>query len=183
MVTAILVLLPLSSASAQDDDIEAAAASSSYLPDVVEIGPEWVELRRYGLDLPTDIFREGAAAVYAGPDGARVIVLVYLTTDSRVAVRQSWEETTSTFDSLRFDLASNYDYDQIERLDVMAPPDGCVEAKRAEGTDDKYGFLAGLTMCAIDPDTIVLAVASGTVLELTGYQASDAIIDLAIAAQ
>lgn len=169
-------------AAAQDDEIEAAPASSSFLPDVVEIGSDWTETRRYGLDLPTDIFREGSAAVYAGPAGARVVVLVYLTTDSRVAVRQSWEEATKTFDSYRYSVATNYDYEQIGRLDAMEPPEGCVEAKRAEGTDDKFGFQAGVTMCAIDPDAILLVVVSGTALELAGYQASDAIVDLAIAA-
>jgi hypothetical protein len=176
-----IVMNPLPS-FAQEDELVPAAASSSYLPDVDSFGADWVEVNRFGLEVPTDIFREGTSAVYAGPDGARVAVLVFLVTDDRIAIRQSWEEATDTYDSYRFNVATNYDFSQLERLEAIEPPPGCVEAKRAEGTDNYFGFLAGVTMCAIDPDVIILAATSGEVAGDSGYRASDAVIEMAIAA-
>ncbi len=156
--------------------VAAGKASSAYLPDVAVFGKGWEETDRAGLDVPSDIFREGSYAVYGGPAGARIVVLAYLATDSRVAVRQSWETATEQFDRSRYTLASNYDYEQAERLEALEPPAGCVEAKRAEGSDDQFGFTAGLTMCAVDPDAIVIAMASGEVGGESGYAASDAVI-------
>ena len=163
-------------------ETEATPASSAYLPDATALGTGWSELDRFGLEVPTDIFQEGSRASYTGPDGSRVVIAVYLPTEDRVAIRQSWEETTDTFDSLRYRVAGNYDYSQIDRLEALTPPDGCVEAKRAEGTDESYGVIAGLTMCALENDAILLAVASGSVLDESGYRAADAVIQLAISA-
>lgn len=165
----------------EDDELEPSAASSSYLPAVGGFGQGWVEVNRFGLEVPTDIFQEGSSAVYAGPDGVRVAVLVFLVTNDRVAIRQSWEEATGTFDSYRYNLAANYDFSQLERLEGLEPPPGCVEAKRAEGTDNYFGFLAGVTMCAIDPDVIVIAATSGEVAGDSGYGASDTVIGMSIA--
>ncbi len=157
--------------------VAAGKASGSYLPDVSVFGNGWEETDRAGLDVPSDIFREAAYAVYGGPLGARIVVVAYLATDTRVAVRQSWETATEQFDNSRYRLASNYDYEQAERLEALEPPTGCVEAKRAEGSDDQFGFTAGLTMCAVDPDAIVIAMVSGEVEGESGYAASDAVID------
>ncbi|MBA2519284.1 MAG: hypothetical protein H0V24_06435 [Chloroflexia bacterium] len=168
-------------AIAQDEDLAASPASSSYLPEVSGFGDDWFEVNRFGLEVPTDIFQEGSSAVYAGPNGARITVLVFLVTDDRVAIRQSWEEASDTFDSYRYNVATNYDYSQLERLEAMPPPAGCVESKRAEGTDNYFGFLAGVTMCAIDPDLIVIAATSGDVSGDAGYRASDSVIEMAIA--
>ncbi len=155
---------------------EAGKASSAYLPDAGVFGEGWTETDRAGLDVPSDIFREASRATYAGPSGSRIVVIAYLTTDTRVAVRQSWETATEQFDSSRYALASNYDYEQAERLEALDPPTGCVEAKRAEGSDDQFGFTAGLTMCAVDPDAIVITMVSGAVEGESGYAASDAVI-------
>lgn len=109
-------------------------------------------------------------------------MIVLLTTDSRVAVRQSWEEATETFDSYRYRLAGDSDYSLQERLEAMEPPQGCVEAKRAEGRDGEFGYTAGVTMCAIDPDVVLLAAASGELTNIEGFGASDAVVAEAIAA-
>lgn len=182
MLFILLVGAPSMTALAQDEDIEPKPASSSFLPDAIEIGDDWVEIRRYGLDLPTDLFREGSAATYGGPQGARIAVLAFLTTDTQVAVRRSWEAATERFDSYRYAVASDYDYGQVEVIDAMPPPPGCAESRRAEGTDDKFGVVAGLTMCAIDPDVIVIVVVSGEAMGTTGTDASDTMISLSVAA-
>lgn len=161
---------------------EAGPESGRFLPDATAFGSDWSQTDESGLEVPSDIFREGSIGVYAGPSGARIAILAFLATDSRVAIRQSWEEATEWFDRYRYALAENYDYQQLERLEAMEPPPGCVEAKRAEGTDSRFGFTAGVTMCAIDPDVIVLAVASGDVRDNSGFAASDEVIAAAIAA-
>lgn len=182
MIAVLLIGISSITTHAQEDELEPKPASASYLPDATEIGTEWIELRRYGLDLPTDLFREGSAATYVGPHGARIAVLAFLTTDTQVAIRRSWEAATERFDRYRYAVASDYDYGQREVIDAMPPPPGCAESRRAEGADDEFGVFAGLTMCAIDPDVILIVVVSGEVMGMTGTDASDAITDLSVAA-
>ncbi len=184
LVATVGLIWPWSAVGAQQETptVAAGKASGAYLPDVAAFGKGWEETDRAGLEVPSDIFREGAYAVYGGPAGARIVVLAYLATDSRVAVRQSWETATEQFDRSRYELASNYDYQQAERLEALDPPAGCVEAKRAEGSDAQFGFTAGLTMCAIDPDAIVITMVSGEVEGESGYAASDAVIGEALKA-
>jgi hypothetical protein len=177
------VLVPSVTVAQETPLPEAGAQSSRYLPKATAFGTDWKLTDTTGLQVPSDIFREGSRAVYGGPNGARVAVLVLLATDARVAVRQSWEEATKTFDQYRYALAEHYDYTQSERLDAMDPPSGCVEAKRAEGQDERFGYTAGITLCAIDPDIIVLAAASGDVAKENGYSASDQVILAAIKAE
>jgi hypothetical protein len=63
----------------------------------------------------------------------------------------------------------------------LPPPPGCAEAKRVEGIDEQDTFPTGVTLCAADPDLILLAVASGAIGDETGYRAADAVIATAIA--
>lgn len=161
---------------------EAGPATGRYLPDASVFGQGWSQTDLGALQVASDIFQEASYAVYGGPTGARVVVSAYLTTDTRAAVRQSWEEVTTIFDRARFNVATDYDYSQLERLEGLEPPAGCVEAKRFEGIDPDYAYTAGGTMCALDPDVIVVAIVSGAVEDQTGYAASDSAIAQALAA-
>lgn len=161
---------------------EAGQQSARFFPDASAFGDEWQQEQTAGIQVPSDIFREASKAVYGGPNGARIVVTAYVVTDSRVAIRQSWEEATTTFDRSRYYVASDYDYSQLERLEGLEPPPGCVEAKRAEGSDELFAFRGGVTMCAVDPDTILLAVVSGEIDGVSGYQASDAVIAATLSA-
>lgn len=180
VVGLVMLLTPRSLLAQETPGPDAGAESSRYLPAAGTFGDGWEQTEEAALEVPSDIFREGSYAVYGGPGGARVAILVYLATDNRVAVRQSWETATETFDRYRYALAEDYDYQQIERLEAMEPPTGCVEAKRAEGRDSRFGYTAGLTMCAVDPDVIVLAAASGVVAGEDGYIASDNVVAAAL---
>jgi hypothetical protein len=126
-----------------------------------------------------DVFREGAVGVYGGPNGARVVAVTLLLTDTRVAVRRGWENATQLFTSYGYQL--DYDYDQMGLWDALPPPAGCAEAKRFEGVARDFGFPTGITLCAADPDLIVVAVASGLVDDRTGYEGSDAVVEAVIA--
>jgi len=62
----------------------------------------------------------------------------------------------------------------------LPPPEGCAEAKRFEGVSRDFGFPTGITLCAADPDVIVIAVASGLVNDRTGYEAADVVVKAVI---
>jgi len=169
-------------ARAAQETPEAGPNASRFLPEAAVFGDGWERTDQAGIEIPSDIFREGSMAIYAGPSGSRIVVMALLATDSRVAVRQSWEEATKRFDEYRYSVASNADYELAQRLEGLEPTAGCVEAKRAEGSDRYFGFTSGLTMCAVDPDIIVTAVVSGTLGKDVGYAASDAVVTEALQA-
>jgi hypothetical protein len=182
LVTLVLLAsVPMPSAAAQD---AAADPSAAYLPPATILGDGWALASTGGLDLPTDLFRVGTLGVYTGPAGARILAAVMLVTDSRVAVRRSWEEAAKLFHKYSGELA--YDPDRDDILDRLPLPAGCAEARRIDGTARQLGLDTGipmgLTLCAADPDVILLVVVSGPLGPLTGYEASDAVASLMLGA-
>jgi len=171
-------------ANAQEPTPEPGAAAASLLPDATLIGADWVvdvtvspdTLRPKSFALSPDVFREGAARVYVGPAGGRVLIVALLLTESRVAVRQSWEVASELLALVADDGAT--DAQRTERLATLPPPVGCVEAKRVEGVQNMTLQPFGATMCAIDPDRIYLVAAHGPWQNTTGIAASDAIVEL-----
>ena len=178
----ILFLLPLDEGVvlAGESGPGSGPAARAYLPAAAAMGEGWTAWPLDSIAVPAAPFREGAAAAYGGPGGARVVVAALLATDGRVAVRQSWEEAIGLYEGHRRRL--EYDGEREDRLTAAAPPPGCVEAKRVEGADDDFGFAAGIVLCAVDPDLILLVVASGDVLGLEGAAAADAVVALALGA-
>lgn len=156
------------------------------LPDAGVFGADWALdrtvspniLARYSFEMTPDVFREGAAGMYAGPNGSRIVVVSLLITENRVAIRQSWEDARELLDNVR--SRSSTDYARDEALKTMDPPAGCVEAKRIEGTENFVLAPVGGTMCAVDPDGILIAVVFGGFGERSGVAASDAVIEAAL---
>ena len=178
---AVACLLP-AGATAQETPVPPGGDAARSLPDVARFGDGWSSARTAGLEVDTGVFREGAVAVYAGPAGARVVAATLLVTQDRVAIRRSWEAANDLFDNYSGEL--EYLPGRDDELDSVPPPPGCVEAKRIDGTARQLGIDTGIplgiTLCAAEPDLIVLAVAAGSVLGLTGYEASDAISSLMV---
>lgn len=176
------VLFPMLPVAAQDTPGDDPAAA--YLPDPATLGDGWALVRTGGLDLPTELFRAGTLGVFTGPAGARILAAVMLVTESRVAVRRSWEEAADLYHHYSGELA--YDPDRDDILNRLPPPTGCVESKRIDGTARQLGLDTGipmgLTLCAADPDVILLVVVSGALGPLTGYEASDAVASLMLGA-
>jgi hypothetical protein len=129
-------------------------------------------------NMTPDSFREGAAGIYLGPQGARVIFVSLLATSSHVAVRKSWDDASKLLDE--GGSMTSQDYTKVQDLSTVPPPNGCVEAKRTEGTENFTGLLSGGTMCAIDPDIILIAITFGSVGQDSGVAASDAVIEAAL---
>jgi hypothetical protein len=158
------------------------------LPNTGALGDGWTLIQtvspdllaRHSFEMTPDVFREGAAGIYGGPSGSRIVVVALLITENRVAIRQSWENATKLLDNVRGRTTT--DYSRAQELEKMALPEGCAEAKRIEGTEIFDLMPTGGTMCAIDPDIILIAVAFGDYGGQTGVVASDAVIDAALAA-
>ena len=171
------------SVSAQDDEIlPVTPGAGQYLPDAADLGPNWIDVWQSGIDPGAELFKEGVKAVYGGPDGSRAIVYAWIIQDSTTAVRRSWEETADLMSTARYEWASDYDFSQASEIDILPPPAGCVESSRAEGVDPDSQYPAGLTMCAIEPDVILLTIVSGELEGETGYLSSDLLIQKALAA-
>jgi hypothetical protein len=167
----VMMLASFQGASAQEPTPEPGPNASKMLPAASELGKSWKQLQVTGLDVSSDIFREAAAASYGGPRGSHAIVFVFLVTESRVAVRQSWESASELFDSYRYNL--NFNYEREEMLQNLAAPEGCVEAKRSDGQDDDFLMPGAVTLCAADPDVIVLAVVNGGIDGIADYTITD----------
>ena len=104
-----------------------------------------------------------------------------LITENRVAVRQSWEDATTLLNAVESRI--NTDYERDAALETMAAPPECAEAKRTEGTETLVLLPAGATMCAVDPDGIMIAVVFGSLDGQTGVAASDTVIAAALDAE
>jgi hypothetical protein len=165
---------------AQEDTLPVTPGAGQYLPAASDLGAGWVEIWRGGIAPGPELFKEGVKAVYGGPEGARAIVFVWVTLDNATVVRRSWEATTQIFDDYRLEFANDYDRAAAKDLAALPPPHGCVEATRAEGAASKQQFPGGLTLCAVDPDVIVLGIVSGTLDGKQGHVASDALIEMAL---
>lgn len=177
------VTLPV---SAQEPTPEPGPEAAQILPDADAFGEGWTKtqtvnpsiLARYSFEMTPDVFREGAAGIYTGPTGSRIVVVSLLITENRVAIRQSWENATKLLDAVNFGVSTDYERDRA--LETMAAPQGCAEAKRIEGLERFVLLPVGGTMCALDPDGILIAIVSGNFDEATGVTASDAVIDIAL---
>lgn len=183
VVAFLLTFSPIMARAAQDDEVlPVTPGAGKYLPAADDLGPGWSKTWETGIDPGADLFKEGVVAVYGGDNGSRAIVYAWVIQDSSTAVRRSWESTTELLKNQRYEWASDYNYSEADTIDSLDPPAGCVESSRAEGSNPDSRFPAGLTLCAVDPDVIILAIVSGELSENTGYLASDALIALALGA-
>lgn len=173
-----VVASPSATAIQDDQSRPPGPEALALLPAVAAFGDGWSSPAAPVRFVPADAFRDGVLVAFGGPGGARVVVVALLATDERVAIRASWEEAGKLYDRYRHDLT--YDDGLADALADTPPPPGCAEAKRIEGIGERDAFSAGVTLCAVDPDAILLAVASGPVLGATGTRASDAVIATAL---
>lgn len=142
---------------------------------------EWVILdETSGTATATDAEALAASAMYlGGPEGARATVVTLRVADSPASVRRLWDQSNELFDDLRVEFEA--DYSSERELAEFSGPSGCTDARRMTGTDSIATIIpVGVTLCAADPDLIVLAYASGEVNGLTGFRASDALVELVL---
>jgi len=182
MLVGMLALGPVRTMAQTEDDPEPGTAAAAILPKASIFGKDWFQanvispdvIQEYGFTMSPDVFKEGAAGIYLGPDGTRAIVVSFVLTDNRIAIRRSWEDASSLMDVINYPVSTDYERDQ--ELEAVAAPEGCLEAKRVEGVEKTFQLPAGSTLCAIDDDSLVLAVVFGEVDGKVGVDASDAVV-------
>lgn len=161
----------------------AAQDAATRLPEASAFGAGWTQITTVpGADELDPAFTSVAGGLYGGPDGARIAVSVYTVGEGMTAIRGSWEAGNRDFDYYRNHIEYGF---QVSREDDMAAlplPDGCADARRLYGTDE-LGFQVmpvGLTLCAADPNILVLTYTSGTIDGLEGVDASDHVTELVL---
>ena len=169
-----------SPASAQEPTQVPSSDALRLLPDAAAFGAGWTMPKPPVASVPSTAFRDGAVATYGGADGRRILLTVLLLSRDTVAIRRGWEEAGERFD----DFGSRLDHERNREEELLSvpPPPGCVEAKRIDGTDEDDGFDAGVTLCAADPDVVLLAVVWGDIGDQRGYVASDLVVSTALGA-
>ncbi|MDP9366153.1 MAG: hypothetical protein M3Q10_18360 [Chloroflexota bacterium] len=119
--------------------------------------------------------RAGGSRVYGGPEGSRVAVIVMVTEDSGAAARNSWQIGNDLFDELRSSF--DWGFGSERELDAQPAPIGCADMRRVEGEDDALASIpVAVSLCAADPNVIVLAYVSGSWNGQEGYRAADAVV-------
>jgi hypothetical protein len=187
LLRVLLVLLCVSGSptAVRAQDEPNAGVAMDLLLTAGDLGSGWTSARTAPLEVDPTLFREAAVAIHMGPTGARVLIAVLLVTQDQVAVRRAWEAAVGIYDNYSGEL--EYVSGRGDELAEVPPPAGCAEAKRIDGTARQLGIDTGIpmgvTLCAAEPDVIVLAVVSGSVLNLSGFEASDAIASLVVTAQ
>jgi hypothetical protein len=162
-------------------------------PPAAALGPAWrIDLaverpdatdRALGIG-PTP-FSSYAAVTYGGPNGTRALILVGLGPDDPVARQRSWEQGLTYLALYRERMAvtatSGNDAARDPDLAAQPPPAGCRQAARLQGDDLIVPFFPiAATLCATDPNVVVLALAMGEVDGRASVDAADALVALVI---
>jgi hypothetical protein len=165
----------------QDDEVlPVTPGAGAYLPAPEDLGADWISTVQAGIAPGPELFSEGVKGVYGGPGGARAVVYVWLTRDEAATARRSWEAIAEFMGSVRNEWGSVYDPAQESELALLPPPAGCVEASRTAGIAAGTQYPVGLTLCAVEPDVILLTIVSGEFDGEAGHLASDALIGTAL---
>lgn len=164
-----------SGGGAQDGTPTVVRRAADYLPAAADLGEGWTMKRSATPEADGDVFAGSASAVYVGTEGARLYVGAWIARPGRVALQRSWSEVGAVYEGYRTHMLDGY---VGEDLPNAALPDGCVDLRHAEGDDAIWGLPMGLTVCAVEPDAVVLTAANGEFAGLTGADASDALADL-----
>ena len=174
IVVAAVLALPTSLA-AQDTPV------ADLFPSAARIGLAWNSAGAADAALTEyPMLERFAGSAYWGPNGARVLIGYLRVAEGPAATRDAWELASATVDDYRRTFVVDY---TAEATLAGAPPvAGCAEMRRSEGTDPVFTFLpVGVSLCAADPDVIVVAYVSGKVGNLMGSAASDRIVELVLA--
>ena len=149
-------------------------------PTTEQLGEGW-ELQSAADIEPSDTsaIERLSEASYLGPKGSRVYMLLAQVQDGPAAVRTSWELMGASFEALRLDFDANYSSER--ELEELPGVDGCADMRRMTGKDGIVSEMqVAVSLCAADPDVLLLVYVSGEVNGLTGYQASDALVALVL---
>lgn len=187
LLLSLVLLTGWSAAAAQEEEPEPGANAATGLPDASLLGDGWIlsevvspnVIEPSGFTMTPDVFSEGAAGIYLGPEGSRVLVVNLLVNSDEVAIRAAWHDASEMLQAASNPISTHDGRSQ--ELETMPPAEGCLESKRVEGQEKFFRLPAGATLCAVDDERLLLAVAYGSVGGETGTAASDAIVSQVVA--
>lgn len=157
-----------------------------FVPEAGFLGPDWTRLRSGSastlLDgetaVATDIFpSEGLGAIYVGPGGSRVTLIVLPITDELLPANQ----VADAIGTVQDEMVKAWDKDRIASAAFLdaAPPVGCDAAQRESGIVPVLTIPAGATACQLrNPGIAIFVTVEGGVRDATGVDAADIVIEL-----
>lgn len=155
----------------------------SFVPEASALGFGWTQLRSGSSesilgssDLHPEVFPySGMGAVYVGPSGARVTMVVLPLRTQAIPVSQVGDAVRTVHDA----LATTWTVDRIASAAwrSVAPPNGCTVSERVSGIVPIVTLSGGVTSCQLTGVGVALFVAvEGEYDGVTGVNASNSII-------
>ena len=168
---------------ANDGRTETPIDMRPFIPDAAALGSGWSRVRSGSSesilgneDVHPEVFPySGMGAVYIGPDGARMTLVVLPLRTEAIPVNQVSDAVRDVQDS----LASTWTVDRIASAAwrSVAPPNGCTVSERVSGIVPMVTLAGGVTSCQLTGVGVALFVAvEGEFDGVTGVHASDIVI-------
>lgn len=161
-----------------------------FVPDADALGGGWSQVRSGASEsilgnqqLNSDVFPySGMGAVYVGPGGARVTLLVLPLRAESVPNNQVSESVRAVQDS----MASSWSVDRIASAAwrSVSPPNGCTVSERVSGIVPIVTLPGGVTSCQLTGVGVALFVAvEGEYDGRSGVLASDQVVSLIVSGE
>lgn len=161
-----------------------------FVPEADTLGSEWTQVRSGSSEsilgtrqFNSDVFPySGMGAVYVGPDGARVTLVVLPLKTEAVPMNQISDSVRSVQDS----MASSWSVDRIASAAwrSVSPPNGCTVSERVSGIVPIVTLAGGVTSCQLAGVGVALFVAvEGDYDGRSGVLASDLVVGMIVAGE
>lgn len=158
-----------------------------FVPEGGSLGDGWSRIRTGSSEsilgssqVNSDVFPySGMGAVYVGPDGARVTIVVLPLRTEDMPNNQIAESVRAVQDS----LASTWSVDRIASAAwrSVTPPNGCTVAERVTGIVPIVTLPGGVTSCQLTGVGVALFVSvEGEYQGSDGVLASDSVVDMIV---
>lgn len=161
-----------------------------FVPDADDLGNGWSQVRTGSSEsilgdqtMNPQVFPySGMGAVYVGPGGARVTLVVLPLNTEQIPVSQISDSVRSVQDS----MASSWSVDRIASAAwrSVSPPNGCTVSERISGIVPIITLPGGITSCQLTGVGVALFVAvEGEYDGRSGVIASDMVVSLVISGE
>ncbi len=158
-----------------------------FVPSAEDLGEGWTQLRAGSSEsilgartINSEVFPySGMGAVYVGPEGARVTLVVLPLNTDQIPVSQVSDSVRSVQDS----MATSWSVDRIASAAwrSVSPPNGCTVSERVSGIVPIVTLPGGVTSCQLTGVGVALFVAvEGEYDGRSGALASDLIVSTII---
>lgn len=162
---------------------ETAIDMRSFVPEAEDLGDGWSKLRGGSSEsilgdreVHPEVFPySGIGAVYVGPNGARVTIVVLPLRTEAIPVNQVSDAVRAVQNS----MAELWTVDRIASAAwrSVAPPNGCTVSERVSGIVPVVTLPGGVTSCQLTGVGVVLVVAvEGEYQGESGVEASDLVV-------